>query len=151
VPSRIVVNRISAGSTSFHSATVGLRVPSGVSSGATEDKPMMTVDNDPGSPTYGRLYAVWNAPKGAGIRVEIAQCDSQPNPANCDNADNWSTPVDVTPSTGSYIYADVAVGHAPTRFDEDGTLRDEELRDQLLEALDVLLAETPAQFLALAV
>ncbi len=108
VPSRVVVNRVSAGSTSFHSATVGLRVPSG--SSGTQDKPMMTVDNDPGSPTYGRLYAVWNAPKGAGIRVEISQCNSQPNPANCDNADNWSTPVDVTPTTGSYIYADVAVG-----------------------------------------
>jgi len=109
-PSRIVVNRISAGSTSFHANTVGLAVPSGVTSGATEDKPMMTIDNDPGSPTYGRLYVVWNAPKGAGIRVEMSQCDSQPNPANCDNADNWSTPIDITPTTGSYIYADVAVG-----------------------------------------
>jgi chromate reductase, NAD(P)H dehydrogenase (quinone) len=55
-------------------------------------------------------------------------------------------------ATGARVVdAEVAVGHAPTRFDEDGTLHDEELRDQLLEALDVLLAETPAQYLALAV
>jgi chromate reductase len=55
-------------------------------------------------------------------------------------------------ATGARVVeAEVAVGHAPTRFDEDGTLRDEELRDQLLEALDLLLAETPAQFLTLAV
>jgi len=55
-------------------------------------------------------------------------------------------------ATGARVVeAEVAVGHAPTRFDEQGSLVDEELRDQLAEALDVLLAETPARQVALAV
>lgn len=49
------------------------------------------------------------------------------------------------------VEADVAVGHAPTKFDESGALVDEELVDQLREALDVLLAETPARPVAAAV
>ena len=49
------------------------------------------------------------------------------------------------------VEADVAVGHAPTKFDEEGRLVDEELREQLTEALGVLLAETPARRVALAV
>jgi chromate reductase len=39
------------------------------------------------------------------------------------------------------IEGDVAVGHAPTRFDEDGSLIDLELREQLGEVVDALLAE----------
>src|SRR5213080_2520947 len=55
-------------------------------------------------------------------------------------------------ATGARVVdAEVAVGHAPTRFDEAGTLADPELRDQLSEALDTLLAELPAGYLALAV
>ena len=57
---------------------------------------------------------MWNEASGGGINLVISQCDSRNNPANnaswCDNADNWTTPVSVTPSTGSYIYGDVAVG-----------------------------------------
>ena len=49
------------------------------------------------------------------------------------------------------VEADVAVGHAPTKFDELGALVDEELEDQLREAIDVLLAETPARLIAAAV
>lgn len=49
------------------------------------------------------------------------------------------------------VEADVAVGHAPTKFDEEGRLVDEELREQLAEALEVLRAEMPAQPVALAV
>jgi chromate reductase len=49
------------------------------------------------------------------------------------------------------VEADVAVGHAPSRFDEAGSLVDQELREQLAEALDVLLAEAPARPVALAV
>ena len=49
------------------------------------------------------------------------------------------------------VEADVAVGHAPTKFDELGALVDEELEDQLREANDVLLAETPARLIAAAV
>jgi len=38
------------------------------------------------------------------------------------------------------VEAEVAVGHAPTRFDEDGTLIDEDLREQLGEVVDALVA-----------
>ena len=38
------------------------------------------------------------------------------------------------------VEGEVAVGHAPTRFDEDGRLSDEELRDQLGELVTALLA-----------
>ena len=49
------------------------------------------------------------------------------------------------------VEAEVAVGHAPTKFDEEGTLVDEELTDQLREALEVLGAEAPVRPVALAV
>jgi chromate reductase len=49
------------------------------------------------------------------------------------------------------VEAEVAVGHAPTKFDEDGTLLDEELTDQIREALEVLGAEAPVRPVALAV
>jgi chromate reductase len=42
------------------------------------------------------------------------------------------------------VEGDVTVGHAPTRFDEEGQLVDEDLREQLAEVLDALIAETPA-------
>ncbi len=42
------------------------------------------------------------------------------------------------------VEGDVAVGHAPTRFDEHGALVDEDLREQLFEVVEALLAETPA-------
>ena len=76
---------------------------------------MMTIDNSSSSPTFGRLYVVWNEPAAGGaINVVISQCDTRPggslNAAACDNADNWTTPVSVVPASGSFIYADVAVG-----------------------------------------
>ena len=43
------------------------------------------------------------------------------------------------------VDAEVAVGHAATRFDSDGELLDESLREQLQEAADTLLAELPAR------
>jgi len=46
------------------------------------------------------------------------------------------------------VDADVAVGHAPTKFDEDGDLVDEATLEQLGEVLDALLAETPAALVA---
>jgi chromate reductase len=49
------------------------------------------------------------------------------------------------------VEAEVAVGHAPTKFDEHGTLVDDELKEQLSEALAVLAAEAPVRPLALAV
>jgi chromate reductase, NAD(P)H dehydrogenase (quinone) len=57
----------------------------------------------------------------------------------------------VLAATGARVVdAEVVVGHAPSRFDGDGALIDDELRDQLQEALDVLLAETPARQVAAA-
>jgi chromate reductase, NAD(P)H dehydrogenase (quinone) len=49
------------------------------------------------------------------------------------------------------VEAEVAVGHAPEKFDEEGSLTDEELNEQLVEALEVLLAEAPVRPVALAV
>jgi chromate reductase len=49
------------------------------------------------------------------------------------------------------VEAEVAVGHAPARFDEEGRLVDEDIREQLTELLNVLLdavaerRETPHQ------
>jgi subtilisin-like proprotein convertase family protein len=107
-PSRIVVNRVAPGETSFQPLTVGLPVRTG----GTQDKPMMTIDNAPASPRFGRLYVVWNEPAGGAINIVISQCDTRPggvlNAANCDNADNWTAPVNVTTTSGSFIYADVA-------------------------------------------
>jgi chromate reductase, NAD(P)H dehydrogenase (quinone) len=40
------------------------------------------------------------------------------------------------------VDAEVAVGHAPTRFDDAGSLVDDALSEQLGETLDELLAET---------
>jgi phosphodiesterase/alkaline phosphatase D-like protein len=109
-PSRIVVNRVASGGSTFQAQTVGLPV----GSSGTQDKPMMTIDNTPTSPTFGRLYVVWDAPAGAGVRIVVSTCDTRPggvsHPENCDNADNWTAPARITPTIGSYIYADVAVG-----------------------------------------
>ena len=49
------------------------------------------------------------------------------------------------------VEAEVAVGHAPAKFDETGALVDEELNDQLREALEVLAAEAPVRPVALVV
>src|SRR4051794_11395583 len=109
--SRIVVNRIAAGSTNFQTKSTGLPV----NTDAEQDKPMMTVDNSPTSPTYGRLYVVWDEPGASGgINLVLSQCDTFPNggardASRCDDSDHWSTPVSVTASEGSYIYGDVAV------------------------------------------
>jgi chromate reductase len=43
------------------------------------------------------------------------------------------------------VDGEVAVGHAPTRFAEDGRLEDEQLEEQLLETIDALLAEAEAR------
>jgi chromate reductase len=48
------------------------------------------------------------------------------------------------------VDGEVAVGHAPTRFDENGRLEDESLQEQLQETLDTLLAEVGARALVLA-
>jgi chromate reductase, NAD(P)H dehydrogenase (quinone) len=48
------------------------------------------------------------------------------------------------------VEAEVAVGHAPSKFDEYGALVDEELNEQLVEAIEVLAAELPVRPVALA-
>jgi chromate reductase len=58
----------------------------------------------------------------------------------------------VLAATGARVVeADVALGHAHAKFDGDGELVDETVRDQLQEVVDALLAETPARLLAAAV
>jgi hypothetical protein len=108
---RILVARIPAGSTAFQ-PTVGLDRPAG--STGLQDKNLITIDNSPTSPTFGRLYLGWGATTtaaGGAVPMVISQCDTRPNPAACDNPDNWSVPVTVAePSLGSNIFADPAVG-----------------------------------------
>jgi hypothetical protein len=48
------------------------------------------------------------------------------------------------------VDGEVAVGHAPTRFDEDGRLDDESLQEQLEETIEALLTEVNARALVLA-
>ena len=115
-PSRIVVNRIAAGTTDFQTRTVALPIlpddGGAVDDAGQQDKNMMTIDNSPTSPTYGRLYVVWND-TGGGNAVVISHCDTRQNgistPEWCDEADHWSVPFIVAPR-GSLIYADAAVG-----------------------------------------
>ena len=46
----------------------------------------------------------------------------------------------VLAATGARVVeGEVAFGHAPTRFDEDGALVDEQLREQLAEVVDTLV------------
>jgi chromate reductase len=46
------------------------------------------------------------------------------------------------------VDAEVAVGHAPTKFDEHGDLVDEDTREQLVETLEALLARMPVATVA---
>ncbi len=49
----------------------------------------------------------------------------------------------VLAATGARVVeAEVAVGHAHDRFDEEGRLTDEDLRDQLRESVELLVTET---------
>jgi chromate reductase len=48
------------------------------------------------------------------------------------------------------IEGDVAVGHAPTKFDDEGRLVDVDLREQLGEVVDALLLESSASRLVAA-
>jgi chromate reductase len=54
----------------------------------------------------------------------------------------------VLAATGARVVdAEVAVGHAPTKFDEDGHLVDEAIREQLAETVEALLAEVRGRLL----
>jgi chromate reductase len=53
----------------------------------------------------------------------------------------------VLAAIGARVVEDeVAVGHAPTRFDEDGTLMDEDLREQLGETVDALISAVAERY-----
>jgi chromate reductase, NAD(P)H dehydrogenase (quinone) len=55
----------------------------------------------------------------------------------------------VLAATGARVVeGEVALGHAPTKFDEDGDLVDEAAREQLAEVIETLLAETPVALTA---
>jgi chromate reductase, NAD(P)H dehydrogenase (quinone) len=57
----------------------------------------------------------------------------------------------VLAATGARVVeAEVAIGHAPAKFDAAGALIDEDLREQLRETVDVLVGETVARPVALA-
>ena len=57
----------------------------------------------------------------------------------------------VLAATGARVAdVEVAVGHAHERFDGEGRLTDDELRDQLREAVDLLLAEAQPRMSAAA-
>jgi chromate reductase len=54
-------------------------------------------------------------------------------------------------ATGARVVdAEVAVGHAHTRFDENGRLADDDLREQLAEVVDALVTVTEARDLVAA-
>ncbi|CAA9520248.1 MAG: hypothetical protein AVDCRST_MAG79-152, partial [uncultured Thermoleophilia bacterium] len=120
VPSRIAINRIAPGDDEFQPLSVGLPLPAGFPADALSDKPMMTIDDEPRSPTHGRLYVAWNDSRTTGNTIVVSFCDTRVGGASaaerCDNADNWSQPARVTAAAdgsaanGSVIYADPAVG-----------------------------------------
>jgi len=49
----------------------------------------------------------------------------------------------LTTAGARVVEAEVAVGHAPAKFDASGALVDEEIEEQLREAIEVLFAEAP--------
>jgi hypothetical protein len=118
--SHIFVNRLAAGSpdaTDFGNkpnvAIPALHVGGncGTSTEVIQDKPQMTIDNGPNSPTKGRLYVTWDDPDPSGATNEVlAYCDTQPIVSACDSPANWKGPVAISDAPGSYITSDPAVG-----------------------------------------
>jgi len=108
---RIIVNRVAPRTTTLQAKNTGL--PRRTTCATCQDKPMLTIDNWPGSPKYGTLYAVWNEnrPDGAQNTV-LTRCETRPGgvpkASRCDDPNKWSKPVKVTDTGGSYIYAAVA-------------------------------------------
>jgi chromate reductase len=54
----------------------------------------------------------------------------------------------LTTAGARVVEAEVALGHAHEKFDESGTLIDEEIEEQLREAIDVLMVEAPVSLAA---
>jgi hypothetical protein len=119
--SHIFVNRLAPGATDFGTRP-NVAIPAlnsggtcGTSAEVTQDKPQMTIDNGPISPTKGRLYVTWDDPDPSSpgaINEVLAYCDTATvaGAAFCDNPANWKGPAVVSDSPGSYITSDPAVG-----------------------------------------
>jgi hypothetical protein len=124
--SHIFVNRIAAGTSTFRPANAAIPFFSGdgggscgSSSEAVQDKPQMTIDDWPSSPNYGRLYVTWDdlvlsGPGKDSVHEVISFCDTRvagiSQAARCDSGTNWSAPVRISDTGGSYITSDPAVG-----------------------------------------
>jgi hypothetical protein len=101
----VVINRIAAGTTEFRPTTTAIPAADPMTA-AFQDKSQLGIDDWPGSPRRGSLYAVWSplpvSGSGAFSRVVISQCSTRLggvyDPAHCDDPDNWSQPVDVADS-----------------------------------------------------
>jgi len=115
--SHIFVNRIAAAGTAFLTKNVAIPYLHGGGicgvNDIIQDKPQMTIDNTPTSPTFGRLYVTWDdSDPSGGVNEVISYCDTQPDVTKCDSADNWTNPTIISDPSGggSYITSDVAVG-----------------------------------------
>ncbi len=97
---RIVVNRVPAGSTLFRSASAGLPVKPSSTANA---KPSLAVGN-------GIIAATWIETTLDGDRVVVSSCDISGEVADCDLGSNWSTPLRINSSPGSYAMPDLAIG-----------------------------------------
>ena len=117
----VVINRIAAGTTEFRPTTTAIPAADPATA-AFQDKPMLGIDDWPGSPRRGTLYAAWSPLPVGGTgkfsRIVISQCQTRPggtyNPANCDDPDNWSQPVDVAASDSSSNPFAASVTTAPS-------------------------------------
>jgi hypothetical protein len=114
---RIFVNRVSGTPPVVSAKSVGLPVIHGGTvcgvNDQIQDKPQMTIDNTPSSPTFGRLYVVWDDPDpSGGTNLVVSYCNTRPTVTACDSADNWTNPTIISDISGggSYISSHVAVG-----------------------------------------
>jgi hypothetical protein len=104
----VVINRIAAGTTDFQPTTTAIPAADPTTA-AFQDKPALAIDDWPGSPRRGTLYVAWSplpvGGSGKFSRIVISQCQTRTggtyNPANCDDPDNWSQPVDIAASDSS--------------------------------------------------
>lgn len=103
--------RIAPGEDSI-TGTAFLPVPLG---GVARDKPLLSIDNSVSSPTYGRLYAVWdelgsNGYLGAFLTYCDTRADGRYAAERCDVVENWATPFQIVQG-GGWIWApDLATG-----------------------------------------
>lgn len=108
--SDVAVARIAPGTASIATEMRILRAPGALG----EDKPMISIDNSPASPTYGRLYAAWNSISAEGSINAFTYCDTRVKssylPQRCDDQANWATPFALPGSQGYTWGPDIAAG-----------------------------------------